>query len=127
MTLVGPQQVGKTTLAHELAQGRPSSYLDLESRGESDRRLPAWQHRRFYRTSAGAEIDLVLELPGGTLWAIEIKRGLAPRPEKGFHFAREDLKPQRTFVVYSGTERYPIGSGVEAIGVRELAAMLVAA
>jgi uncharacterized protein len=81
----------------------------------------------FYRTSAGAEIDLVLELPGGTLWAIEIKRGLAPRPEKGFYFAREDLKPQRTFVVYSGTERYLISSGAEAIGIRELAAILAAA
>jgi predicted AAA+ superfamily ATPase len=80
----------------------------------------------FYRTAAGAEIDLVLELPGGTLWAIEIKRGLAPRPEKGFYFACEDLKPQRTFVVYSGPQRYPISSGVEAIGIRELAAMLAA-
>jgi hypothetical protein len=69
----------------------------------------------------------VLELPGGTLWAIEIKRALAPRPEKGFHFAREDLNPQRTFVVYSGTERYPISPGVEAIGVREMAAILAAA
>jgi predicted AAA+ superfamily ATPase len=34
----------------------------------------------FYRTGAGAEIDLLLEIPGHGLWAIEIKRGLsAPR------------------------------------------------
>ena len=81
----------------------------------------------FYRTGAGAEIDLVLEFPGGRRWAIEIKRGLAPKVEKGFHFAREDLKPERSFVVYSGKERYPLMKGVEAIGLSELAAMLAGA
>ena len=75
----------------------------------------------FYRTSAGAEIDLVLELPGGTTWAIEIKRGLAARPEKGFHHARVDIKPDKSFVVYAGKERYPITEDVEAIGLPELA------
>ena len=48
----------------------------------------------FYRTAAGAEIDLVLELPGRHgRWAIEIKRGLAVAPGKGFHIAREDIAP----------------------------------
>jgi len=76
----------------------------------------------FYRTSAGAEIDLVLELGGGHgIWAIEIKRGLAPKPGKGFHNAWVDLQPQRSFMVYSGTDRYPLGEGIEAIGVREMA------
>src|SRR3546814_14642539 len=46
----------------------------------------------FYRTSAGAEVDLVLELPGGEVWAMEIKRGLTAKPRKGFHTAREDPK-----------------------------------
>src|SRR5439155_15116420 len=41
----------------------------------------------FYRTTAGAEIDLLLEIPGRGLWAIEIKRGLSPKVEKGFHLA----------------------------------------
>ncbi|MFN3314824.1 MAG: AAA family ATPase, partial [Hyphomonas sp.] len=31
VALLGPRQVGKTTLAHELGEGRPSLYLDLES------------------------------------------------------------------------------------------------
>ncbi len=78
----------------------------------------------FFRTSAGAEIDLVLEMPGGKLWAVEIKRGLAPRLERGFHHAREDLKPERCFVVYSGEERYPQAEGVEVIGLRELASLV---
>ncbi len=86
---------------------------------------PARTIASFYRTSAGAEIDLVLEFPGGR-WAVEVKRGLAPKLEKGFHFAREDLKPERSFVVYSGADRYRLMAGVEAISVRELAAMLAA-
>jgi uncharacterized protein len=53
----------------------------------------------FYRTAAGAEIDLVLELPRSGRWAIEIKRGLAPKLEKGFHLACEDLRPTRQLVV----------------------------
>jgi len=80
----------------------------------------------FYRTSAGAEIDLVLEMPGGKLWAVEIKRGLAPKLDKGFHHAREDLKPEQSFVVYSGEERYPKGEGIEVIGLKEMAAILAA-
>ena len=87
---------------------------------------PARTIASFYRTSAGAEIDLVLELPGGRLWAVEVKRGLAPKLEKGFHSAREDLNPERSFVVYSGADRYPLMAGVEAISVREMAAMLAA-
>ncbi|HLI14283.1 MAG TPA: ATP-binding protein [Alphaproteobacteria bacterium] len=78
----------------------------------------------FYRTSAGAEVDLLLEMPGGKRWAVEIKRGLVPKLEKGFHHAREDLKPERSFIVYSGDERYPKGGGVEVMGLHELAAML---
>ncbi len=79
----------------------------------------------FYRTSAGAEIDLLLELPGNRgLWAIEIKRSLLASPSKGFHSAREDLKPQRSFVVYSGDERHPITKNVEAIGLAEMTVLL---
>lgn len=79
----------------------------------------------FYRTSAGAEIDLLLELPGGQApWAIEIKRGLSARPGKGFHHACEDVKPERAFLVHSGEERYPVTKDVEAIGLREMASLL---
>ena len=76
----------------------------------------------FYRTARGAEIDLVLELGGnhGT-WAIEIKKGQAPKIEKGFYIALEDIKPNKAFIVHSGNERYPKNSDVEVIGLRELA------
>ena len=78
----------------------------------------------FYRTSAGAEVDLVLQLPTGELWAIEIKRGRAPRLDRGFHNARADLRPAHAFVAHSGDERYPVTEGVEAISVSQLAMLL---
>jgi len=78
----------------------------------------------FYRTSAGAEIDLVLEIPGHGLWAFDIKRSPSARPEKGFYFACEDLKPDRRFLVNSGAERYPISAGLDAVGLAELSTML---
>jgi predicted AAA+ superfamily ATPase len=79
---------------------------------------PAHANVCFYRTAAGAEIDLVLELGGkhGT-WAVEIKRGSAPSLEKGNRHAIEDLKPTKAFVVYSGNDRYPLGDDVEAISL----------
>lgn len=85
---------------------------------------PARTMPSFYRTLAGAEIDLLLETPGHGLWAFDIKRGLSAKPEKGFHIACEDLKPHRQFLVNSGRERYPLGPGLEAIGLAEMAGML---
>jgi len=74
----------------------------------------------FFRSSGGAEIDLVLEWPGGPRWAVEIKRSLTPKLTKGFHVASEDIQPDCGFVVYPGQERYPVKPGVEAIGLAEI-------
>ena len=78
----------------------------------------------FYRTAAGAEIDLVLEWSPQRRWAIEVKRSLSPRLGKGFHQARADLQPERTFVVTPSATGYPLADGVEVIGLAELAAVL---
>ncbi len=78
----------------------------------------------FYRTSAGAEVDLVLELPGGQRWAIEIKRSSAPKLERGFYHACQDLEPQRRFVVYNGAERYSLNSETEVLSLRQMVDML---
>jgi uncharacterized protein len=85
---------------------------------------PSWTAPYYYRTSAGAEIDLLLELPGGQLWAIEIKRGLSPKVERGFHIACEDLKPARRLLAYAGDGRVPMPGDVEAIGLDALARQL---
>ena len=87
---------------------------------------PARTIPSFYRTAAGAEIDLILEIPGHGMWALEIKRSLSAKPEKGFYLACEDLKPQHRFLVNSGNERYPINPGFDAIGLTDMARLLAA-
>ena len=78
----------------------------------------------YYRTSNGTEVDLLLTLPNGELWAIEVKRSSAPKIERGFHSACADLKPHKRFVVYSGIERFPLDKMTDAISVVELAETL---
>lgn len=81
--------------------------------------LPEATQSTFYRTAAGAEIDLVLQLPRNKRWAVEIKSGLAPKLSKGFFQARDDLEPNKCFVIYAGKERFPLAEGVEALSVGE--------
>jgi predicted AAA+ superfamily ATPase len=88
---------------------------------------PARTQASFYRTSAGAEIDLVLDLPRAGRWAIEIKRGLSPQPTKGFYLASEDIEPAASFVVHSGADRYPLGKALDAISLRAMAERLAGA
>ena len=78
----------------------------------------------FYRSAAGAEIDLVLEILGHGRWAFDIKRSRQGKPEKGFYVAVQDLKPDRQFLVNSGSERYPITGALEAIGLAEMVEVL---
>ena len=74
----------------------------------------------FYRTAAGAEIDLVLVPGSGKPVAIEIKRAAAPSPGKGFWNAYRDLGCEQGFVVYPGNEAYPLAQGVTALPVSSL-------
>ncbi len=69
--------------------------------------LPSSAHPFFYRTSAGAEIDLVIEFGLDDYWAVEIKASRTPTLKKGFHMACDDLKVQRKFVVYTGDDTFP--------------------
>ena len=88
------------------------------------RLLPQGGSANFYRTAAGAEIDLVLTLPGGQRWAVEIKRSSAPRLARGFHQAGADLQPTRRFVVYPGTERFPLNAETEVLSLPHLVRLL---
>lgn len=80
--------------------------------------LPEGSRSCFYRSLAGAEIDLVVELPGRRKpWVIEIKRGKSPKLERGFHHAREDVDPERCLVVCGTDEPFPMAHGIEAMGL----------
>ena len=79
----------------------------------------------FYRTRAGAEVDLVLELPKRQRWAIEIKRSSAPAVSKGLHIAAGDVEATARFVVHSGKDSFPLANGVQATTLLDLQQALV--
>ena len=76
---------------------------------------PAGTQPSFYRSNAGAEIDLLLTWPNGEHWAIEIKRSTTPKVERGFYSACEDIQPTRKLLIYPGHESYPLGDGIEVM------------
>ena len=56
----------------------------------------------FYRTRAGAEIDLLLTKADNIKMAIEVKYSLTPEPSREFYIACGDLSPEKKIVVYPG-------------------------
>ena len=66
----------------------------------------------FYRSGAGAEIDLLLTWPDGTHWAIEVKRSTTPKVERGFHSACQDVQPTKKWLIYPGSESYTIANDI---------------
>lgn len=71
----------------------------------------------FYRTAAGAEIDLLIELKGGALIAVEIKMSMSPTVTKSLYEAIDSINPAKTFIIYSGQEQYKIGNNIEVISL----------
>lgn len=84
--------------------------------------LPPHTQPYFYRTAAGAEIDLVLTV-NGELWAIEVKHSTTPKLTKGFHLACQDIKPDNKFVVYSGKEKFKTKDGVIVVSLPQMLEM----
>ena len=82
--------------------------------------LPSGIGRYFYRTAAGAEIDLVLKISSTEIWAIEIKLGSAPKIKSGFHNACEDIQATQKFVVYGGNDEFPIKHDTTMISLQRL-------
>lgn len=78
----------------------------------------------FYRTAAGAEVDLVLKMPGKELWVIEVKHGRAPKIARGFTQACADLKATRKFVVYGGEDEFPIQNNVTVLSLARMLEIL---
>jgi uncharacterized protein len=82
----------------------------------------SWQYY-FFRTNAGAEIDLLLLNKTNRLTAVEVKYSLSPKIARGFWNAYEDLACKKGFVVYPGDESYPLGKNVFALSIKELGRM----
>ena len=78
----------------------------------------------YYRTSAGAEIDLILELTPDHRWAIEVKHSSAATPSRGFHIACDDVGAERRIVVHSGDLAWKSSANIEFLPVRTMMAEL---
>ena len=84
--------------------------------------LPAGAQLGFYRTAAGAEIDLVIEHRARRI-GVEIKFSAAPKPAKGFWEALKDLRLDKTYVIAPVQRRYPLAAGVEVVPVSAIQEM----
>ena len=78
----------------------------------------------FYRTSHGAEADLVLNLRQGETWVVEIKRASAPTVSRGFHLAAEDVGATRKLLVAPVDSTYPLRDGIEVMNPLAAAELL---
>jgi len=68
----------------------------------------------FYRTAAGAELDLVIEARGMKI-GIEIKFSSAPKVTKGFWQACQDLGVDAAYVVAPVREGWPLAENVRVV------------
>lgn len=86
--------------------------------------LPNEVSTYFYRTSHGAEVDLIIEWSMQERWVIEIKFGKAPKLNPSFNAIVNDLKATRSFVIYGGKDRYPLNPKTDMISLIEFLHLL---
>ncbi|HAZ94645.1 MAG TPA: ATPase [Porticoccaceae bacterium] len=79
--------------------------------------MPNRAEAYFYRTAAGAEIDLVIKMPSSDIWAVEIKHGVAPKIGKHYSKTCEDLSAKYKFVLYGGDDEFSVGNDVKVISL----------
>jgi predicted AAA+ superfamily ATPase len=72
----------------------------------------------FYRSSSGAEIDLVLQ-KGDKKIAIEIKSSMAPKLSKGFFESLKVVQPEKSFVIAPIAQPYPIKEDIWAYNIKD--------
>jgi uncharacterized protein len=85
--------------------------------------IPSTWKASFFRTSAGAELDLVLERPRKHPIGIEIKLSKTPAPTRGFWNALEDLNA-KGFVICPANEAYPLAKNASVLPVELLESLL---
>ena len=79
--------------------------------------LPRRAETYFYRTAAGAEIDLVIKMPSSKVWAVEIKYGVSPKLGKHYSQTCDDVGATHKYVVYGGDDEFPVGENVVVISL----------
>jgi predicted AAA+ superfamily ATPase len=79
--------------------------------------LPNRAETYFYRTAAGAEIDLVVKMPSSEIWAIEIKYGVAPKIGKHYSQTCDDVGATYKYILYGGEDEFPVGHDIQIISL----------
>lgn len=82
--------------------------------------LPQSAQTYFYRSSGGAEVDLIIALRPDELWAVEINRSLSPKISKGYYLACEELQVKRRFLVYPGEDSWFTASDTQVTSLSQL-------
>lgn len=82
--------------------------------------LPSRAETYFYRTAAGAEIDLLINMPSSETWAVEIKHGVAPRIGKHYSQTCDDVGAAHKYILYGGDDEFPVGDEVKIISLAGL-------
>jgi len=82
--------------------------------------LPSHAESYFYRTAAGAEVDLVIKMPSSEIWAIEIKHGIAPKIGKHYSQTCDDVGATHKFILYGGDDVFAVGNDVKIISLSGL-------
>lgn len=84
---------------------------------------PRGSRPSFFRTASGNEIDLLLELPGGQLCAIEIKHSAAPKLGRGFVEALDALQLKSGYVIAPVSEPFPLSRRAKVLPLSQLSEM----
>lgn len=82
-------------------------------------RLRAERDAYFYRTHAGAELDLFV-VRNGKRYGFEMKFSDAPEVTKSMHVALADLKLDHLFVVHPGERSDPLRERISTLSLRDL-------
>ncbi|MEM8894719.1 MAG: DUF4143 domain-containing protein, partial [Bacteroidota bacterium] len=85
--------------------------------------LPDFAETYFYRTSGGAEIDLIITL-GDKKIAVEVKKASVPKLERGFYEACQDLQPSEKYLIYTGKDSFYMKHDILALGLPEFLSIL---
>ncbi|MBN2344793.1 MAG: ATP-binding protein [Candidatus Aminicenantes bacterium] len=80
---------------------------------------PRWQPY-FFRTAAGAEVDLLLVRPGKKPIAVEVKYSAGPELSRGLRSACLDLHCRHAYVIYPGNEPYPLAEDATAMPLEQI-------